>query len=84
MTEKQAINIINLVLVYIEKYCLDSVKDQILKNKKILFNQKGAFISYEELFIDVDIEEAYKNIFEKYKYDIRNILLHKEIQSKML
>lgn len=38
----------------------------------------------KDLFIDERIDEGYKNLLVKQKYDIRHELLHKDIKSKML
>ena len=41
-------------------------------------------MSTNDLFIDDDIDEGYKNLLVKQKYDIRHELLHKNIKSQML
>ena len=38
----------------------------------------------KDLFIDDGIDEGYKNLLVKQRYDIRHELLHKNIKSQML
>lgn len=42
------------------------------------------FVDTNDLFIDDNIDEGYKNLLMKQKYDIRHELLHKNIKIEML
>jgi hypothetical protein len=56
-----------------------------MKNKNIFPNQYGIMMKASDLFIDVDIDEAYKNLLKlKQGYDIRHELLHKAVNVRFV
>lgn len=64
---------------YVTKYLTYQQKEEIARNYMLFPDQTGTFQLCSKLSIDLDIEDTYKDVCQRYQFHIRNKLLKKEL-----
>ena len=64
---------------YITKYLTYQQKEEIARNYMLFPDQTGTFQLCLKLSLDIDIEDIYKDLCQRYQFHIRNKLLRKEL-----
>lgn len=64
---------------YVTKYLTFQQKEEIARNYSLFPDQTGAFQLCTKVSFDLDIEDTYKDLCQRYQYHIRNKLLKKEL-----
>jgi hypothetical protein len=64
---------------YVTKYLKYQKKEEIARIYTLFPDQTGAFQLCTKVSLDLDIEETYKDLCQRYQYHIRNKLLKKEL-----